>query len=146
MCCGHLYLLCQCLWARCASVRVLAVPTRADTSAAAVLLEDIVILVPCWGGQALGGRRAWRWRRWHALAAAEVTDEGSDDHRLPLAVAQGGVKRRSAQAKERGEQVHREGESAGVICSGEVSHAREDLQNALAHVEAVGAVDRLSPS
>ena len=51
MCCGHLYLLCQCLWARCASVRVLAVPTRADTSAAAVILEDIVILVPCWGGQ-----------------------------------------------------------------------------------------------
>ncbi len=73
MCCGHLYLLCQCLWARCASVRVLAVPTRADTSAAAVLLEDIVILVPCWGGQALAGREAWRWRRWHALAAADTS-------------------------------------------------------------------------
>jgi hypothetical protein len=109
-------------------------------------LEDVPVLFPCWGLQALGaGRRAWRWHRWHALAA-EVTDEGSDDHRLPLAVAQGGVKRRSAQAKERGEQVHREGESAGVICSGEVSHAREDLQDALAHVEAVGAVSRLSPS
>ena len=89
----------------CVSVRVRGVPTRADTSAAAVLLEVIAILIPCWGGQALGGRRAWRWR-WHALAAAEVTNEGRDDDRLALAVAKGSMKRRSAQAEERRQQIH----------------------------------------
>ena len=129
----------------CVSVRVRGVPTRADTSAAAVLLEVIAILIPCWGGQALGGRRAGRWR-WHALAAADVTDEGGDDDRLAFAVAKGGVKRRSAQAEERGEQIHRKRESAGVICAGEVTQARQDLQDALAHIKAIGAVGRFSPS
>ena len=129
----------------CVSVRVRGVPTRADTSAAAVLLEVIAILIPCWGGQALGGRRAGRWRAL-PLAAAEVTDEGGDDDRLAFAVAKGGVKRRSAQAEERGEHIHRKREAAGVICAGEVTQARQDLQDALAHIKAIGAVGRFSPS